>query len=217
MDPDRPPGNGSLEFSVACSPVSSQAWARAKSKLRNKIEEVTRPLRYILFGEVSVEITWMLHERVRLESDESPDVDNILKPILDVLSGKHGIMIDDCQVQSISASWIDWPQEEQELRFRLQFLPHEFLARDGLVFVKVREALCCPVPMQIREKPLMLWVDHLAKAMELKSEVEAEGGFLPARTLVNPVFHRSRIKDHFTVMDIETLKEEAMRKSNGEA
>jgi len=51
---------------------------------------------YLPLGDVKVSIEWTLHEQDPYESDAAPDVDNILKPLLDVLCGPDGILIDDC-------------------------------------------------------------------------------------------------------------------------
>jgi hypothetical protein len=37
----------------------------------------------LLSGDVQVGIEWTLHEEARYEQDAAPDVDNILKPLLD--------------------------------------------------------------------------------------------------------------------------------------
>ena len=61
-------------------------------------------------------IEWTVHEQDRYESDAAPDVDNILKPLLDGLCGPEGVLIDDCQVQAVDCRWIDWTLREQPVR-----------------------------------------------------------------------------------------------------
>lgn len=55
-----------------------------------------------LYPEVTVE--WLLHEERRWDTRgvlRSPDVDNIVKPVVDGFCGPRGVLIDDCRVQSI--------------------------------------------------------------------------------------------------------------------
>src|SRR5207244_5710585 len=50
----------------------------------------------LLTGEVAVEVEWVLHERYRWESGlmlTTPDVDNIVKPLLDALCGPDALLI----------------------------------------------------------------------------------------------------------------------------
>ncbi|MHA7862980.1 RusA family crossover junction endodeoxyribonuclease [Flagellimonas marinaquae] len=98
---DRPPEFGELTLSFSLQPVSLQSSSRKKEFIKNEIRKTTSKLKYLLSGDVKVEIQWILHEQERYESGESPDIDNIIKPILDGISGPNGILIDDCQVQTI--------------------------------------------------------------------------------------------------------------------
>lgn len=63
--------------------------------------------RWLYANEVSLEITLHVDVQTTLETDETADLDNYAKAILDGLKGPDGIMIDDTQVQALAISWID--------------------------------------------------------------------------------------------------------------
>ena len=108
---------------------------RKKQKLKNAILQVIKGATYYLTGEVQIEIEWLVHERERYETDSSPDIDNIVKPMLDALSGLHGILIDDCQVQAVSCHWIDWTRNDHQINLRIKYFPDEWTLKDSLLFV----------------------------------------------------------------------------------
>lgn len=78
LDPKEPPEFGEITFSLPVAPVSQQAASAAKQKLVAEVRKITSPLEYILDGEVQIEIQWLIHERLRWETNASPDVNNIL-------------------------------------------------------------------------------------------------------------------------------------------
>lgn len=63
--------------------------------------------RWLYANEIHLEITLHVDVQTTLETDESADLDNYAKAILDGLKGPNGIMIDDTQVQALTISWID--------------------------------------------------------------------------------------------------------------
>ena len=86
-----PPDNGILEFTVAAAPVAAQTKLKArKAALRDEVRKLFVPLKYLLSGEVHVHIEWVIHEKDRYETDAAPDIDAILKPLLDAMSGPDG-------------------------------------------------------------------------------------------------------------------------------
>src|SRR5689334_14388427 len=98
-----------MTFSVVAEPVSGQAKDRSRrADLKSAIGRLLKPIQYLLSGEVRLSIEWVIHEKERYETDRAPDVDGILKPLLDALTGPDGLIIDDSQVQSVCCSWIDY-------------------------------------------------------------------------------------------------------------
>lgn len=114
-----------------------------KTAIQALIKCFTKSAKFILTGNVSVSITWFLSEQQHYENDAPPDVDNIMKPILDALCGIDGVMIDDTQVTSVDCSWIDWEREDQKLHLEIDFIDDfDIYAKDKLVFVQFFKALC---------------------------------------------------------------------------
>jgi Holliday junction resolvase RusA-like endonuclease len=104
--------SGELVLQLPIEPVSLQASRKKKELITSEIRSVTSEFSFILVEDVQIDILWQIREQDRYESNSSPDVDNILKPILDALCGLSGVLIDDCQVQAISCHWIDWSRSE---------------------------------------------------------------------------------------------------------
>ena len=132
-----PPRDGILEFSVFGKPVSFQSSKSHKDMITRKIQRIVAPVKYILSGDVQFEIQWIVPEKFRYESDSSPDVDNIIKPTLDALVGPKGIMIDDCQVQSVKCYWEDWEKREQQINIKIRFDSDHWLMMEGLKFIHI--------------------------------------------------------------------------------
>jgi hypothetical protein len=157
---------------------------------------------------VTVDIEWMLHESNRWETDASADVDNIVKPLLDALCGPDGVLIDDCQVRSFSSTWMSWDKHEDRVLIRIKYDADHYMPKDGLVFVRIKDALCYPVPREVREKALSVWIGWLRTALASRSVLERlTGEYYPARYLApRGFFHRSRLKG-FAVYTPEELAE----------
>jgi len=210
--PEEPPEFGVIEFKLSLPPVSQQASTHAKKVFISEVREITRPLEYLIDSEVQIDIDWFIHERLRWETDQSPDVDNIIKPLLDALCGPEGILIDDCQVQSIQSSWINWTRQDQELAIRIRFDPDHYLQKRGLSFVRMKDALCYPVPAEIREKgALQTWLNSIEQMLLARCTMASlTGTYYPARYLLPPgLIHRSRVNG-FPVHDLAALRAQSI-------
>jgi len=196
LDPDAPPEFGELEIVLPVPAVSRQANSAAKQSITELVRSFTKPLRYLLDGQVSVDIEWTLHERSRWETDASADVDNIVKPLLDALCGPDGILIDDCQVRSFSSTWLSWVKEADQVAIRIKYEADHYLPKDGLVFVRIQGALCYPVPREIRQKnATSVWLSALETALQAREGLEKlTQSYYPARHVLPSGFiHRSRL------------------------
>lgn len=206
LDPKQPPEFGEIEFSLNVPAVSRQATVRAKQELIALVRTFTRPLEYVLDDDVTVDIEWTLHESSRWETDASADMDNIIKPLLDALCGPEGILIDDCQVRSFSATWMSWMKQADLVTIRIKYDADHYMPKDGLIFVRIQDALCYPVPKEVREKALTVWITWLKTAVASRHVLEKlTGEYYPARYLApRGFFHRTRIKG-FPVYSPEEL------------
>lgn len=87
-------------------PVPYGNGAAQRGEFREAIQaELTN--QWLYANEIHLEITLHVDVQTTLETDETADLDNYAKAILDGLKGPRGIMIDDTQVQSLAISWID--------------------------------------------------------------------------------------------------------------
>lgn len=207
FDPTMPPEFGEIEFVLPVPAVSRQANAIAKKRITDLVRAQTRPLQYLLDDDVTVDIEWMLHESNRWETDTSADVDNIVKPLLDALCGPDGILIDDCQVRSFSSTWMSWDNHEDRVLIRIKYDAEHYMPKDGLVFVRIKDALCYPVPKEVRENALPQWLSWLLTALATRSSLEQlTGEYYPARFYApRGFFHRSRLRG-FSVYTPEELQ-----------
>src|SRR6266699_559454 len=142
---EEPPSPGRLTFHVEGPPVSQQSRRAEKDAFAAAVREQMGDFGFLLSGDVKVGIEWTLHEQDRYESDAAPDVDNILKPLLDALCGPQGVLIDDCQVQSVDCRWLDWPIREQRVEITIDFLADEWISKDDLCFVHLGSSIYFPI------------------------------------------------------------------------
>lgn len=211
-----PPKFGELQIQIDLAAVSVQSKAEAKRLLAAAIRSETHPLEYILTGDVSVDIEWLVHERTRYESDASPDVDNVVKPTLDAFAGPEGLIIDDCQIQSLSVSWIDWTAGEQQLRITFRYSPDEWTSRAGLRFVQLGGALCLPVADGLPND--MLSIVLYERALVTAQRLDALCGKYYLSRAVLPVqrlFHRTRLHG-FPVLSLSELRAALREARNAE-
>ncbi|KMO42060.1 hypothetical protein VQ02_04200 [Methylobacterium variabile] len=98
---------------------------------------------WLYANEIQLEITLHLDVQTVLETDQTADLDNYAKAILDALKGPKGIMIDDTQVQSLSISWIDG-YGDPSFEIAARGSPDEFVLK----------------PQEFYEMPDKLWYPH---------------------------------------------------------
>lgn len=114
------------------------------AKLKAFREKVQSELRkeFLYSNEVSLTITLYLDVQSVLETDETADLDNYAKSLLDALKGDNGLLIDDNQVQALSISWIDSAETCFEVEIR--GAPDDFVLK----------------PLKLYEMPDGLWYPH---------------------------------------------------------
>ena len=83
--------------------VSLQASGYRKSDLQAKIRPAVELQSYVFTGAIEVEVVCYYSVDYFYEHGHRPDIDNVVKPILDSLKGTGGILIDDTQVERIES------------------------------------------------------------------------------------------------------------------
>lgn len=200
---DGPPVGGELLLTIPTAPVTIQARAEAKAAFRDSVRRLTREVPYIVTCDVQVEVQWLVHERLRYESDTTPDIDNILKPMIDGLCGPAGVLADDCQLQSLSCHWIDWTSEEQRVEIRIRMLGQEWVSKRGIEFVQFDSGICYPIETNLPAEVTLSLLRRLSSMVETRRKFVEEGIDYSSARVVLPVqrpFHRSRIHGFTTRM-----------------
>ncbi|HEY1759655.1 MAG TPA: RusA family crossover junction endodeoxyribonuclease [Bryobacteraceae bacterium] len=206
-----PPPFGEIQLAILAPPVSQQARRTEKDKFANLIRSQIGQCQFLLAGDVAVDIEWLVHEQRRYESDEAPDVDNILKPLLDTLCGPEGLMIDDCQVQAVACRWIDSASREEEcIQIRLRFEPDEWLSKRAFCLVHLGKGLCFPLNRNAQPGAVLLLVDQIEAMLTTRNKLIERGkDYYTAKGVmsVQRLFHRSRV-GRFTVIELDSLRAE---------
>lgn len=90
---------------------------------------------WICAGQVNLQLLWHLHETERQETDKTGDMDNITKPIIEALTGRDGLLIDDSQGGSMHTFWNSRNHETEKdiLQISLEFNDDECLRKEDLI------------------------------------------------------------------------------------
>jgi len=206
-----PPLSGEIELTILAPPASQQSRRSEKERFGDLIRSQLGQCQFLLLGDVVADIEWLVHEQRRYESNEAPDVDNILKPLLDTLCGPQGLIVDDCQIQAVSCRWIDSPSPDNEcVQIRLRFRPDEWLSKSGFCFVHLGKGLCFPTTRNAQPRAVLFIVEQVNvmlatrnKLIELGADYYTANGVMS----VQRVFHRSRV-GRFDVIEIDSLRAE---------
>ena len=204
---ETPPEFGSLQFGVELAPVSLQASSKRRRTVRESVSAAVRQVQYLLSGDVQVEIEWLIHERDRYESDSAPDVDNIIKPMLDGICGPNGLLIDDCQVQAVDCRWIDCTGNQKVL-FRFRFVPNEWVPKASLVFVHIGGNLYIPLNRSTPPEVQLFIIDQWDRMVAVRNQIEdLTGDYFAARATmpIQRPFHKSRLQK-FTLLESQEIR-----------
>ncbi|WP_010517483.1 RusA family crossover junction endodeoxyribonuclease [Croceivirga radicis] len=208
---DVPPEFGELTMSFELEPVSLQSNSTKREFVKSEIRKTTQKLNYLLSGDVKVEIQWLLHEKERYESPDSPDMDNIIKPILDGLCGPNGVLIDDCQVQTVGSHWIDWNKKEHRINIYIRYIADDYISKADLVFVNMGNNLFMPFNKSVPKKANKILLEHIKRGFDLKNElIDKNVNYYQVKmfTSVQRAFHKSRIYVDFMTLEFDEFKTE---------
>lgn len=149
-----------VEVTGYVPPLSLQAAAQRKRPYMAALREaVSNATTMVMTGDVKIEIDWYIDQHDRYSTNKVADIDNIVKPILDSVSGCGGILVDDGQVQAIDVRWLDKLNVKENFRVRFEPLPYEgMVERDSLGFAEFSSTQCYPIQtsMDVRARTLIL-------------------------------------------------------------
>lgn len=186
-----------FEIEAKVRVVSSQASSSAKALLRDAIRSLTRQCPSLLTCDVQIDIRWWAPLRDRYESDSSADVDNIIKPIIDAISGTEGILINDCQLQSISSYWVT-AQEDHSIDITVKPFDLLLILKRNIVFVESLPRLYFPFDDGLPSRFNIELLDMLTQTVEHRRSMEAMGYDYTTINYMMPqqrFFHRTRVSD----------------------
>ena len=193
---------GELTIQLERGPVSQQSARARKDEMATALRASFDKYQFYLTGEIQLELEWLIHARVRYESDRAADVDNILKPTLDALTGPDGIMIDDCQIQAVTSAWMDWTLDSERLTLRFRHGPDDYIPRSALAFVDIGWNLFMPVNTDLTLEARQIMAEAISAAVSSRDRlVELGADYYSSRSLMpmQRVFHRSRIDRGFRI------------------
>jgi Holliday junction resolvase RusA-like endonuclease len=129
------------------APVSLQASGIRRSQFKKAVSAVIeRDTSGVFTADVRIEFEWYISVENRYETHLVSDLDNVLKPLIDAISGPNRLMIDDNQVQNISAAWMDARIDNISFELRISNVDSRPLVpRAGLYFSEVAPGLCLPL------------------------------------------------------------------------
>lgn len=135
-------GNWQYRFDFA--PVSYAAGGVKRAAFREAIQAELKN-KFFYTNEVRLDIVLHLDVQTVLETDETADVDNYAKAILDGLKGPNGILLDDTQVQALTIHWLDSDGRDRTyFEVSISASPDEFMLK----------------PVEFYEMPDGLWYPH---------------------------------------------------------
>lgn len=213
---NEPPEYGEIILSFSLEPVSLQSSSEKRNFVKSEIRKKTKFIKYLLSGDVKVEIQWLLHEQQRYESANSPDMDNIIKPKLDGLSGPKGILIDDCQVQTVGSHWIDWTKQEHQINIYIRYISDDYVKKDGLIFTNMGNNLYMPFNSntpKFANKIILKQLEKMASSKNQDLEKTVDYYLAKKFNSIQRVFHKSRIFGEFITVELDDFKNE-LNKTN---
>ena len=209
MFDNEPPKFGEISFTINRKPISLQSKPYRKEEFKRYVHEIIKSSTYLFSGDVQVDIIWHIHEENRYEESSAIDTDNIIKPLLDAISGTEGLLIDDTQVQSISCHWLDnYDKENEYLEVTIKSLPDDFILKKDLLFIEYSKHLCLPFKKNWEIKFQKTIVYHWETMLNMRDELIEKGlsyyeskGVMP----IQRVFHKSKLTD-FEIISLEEIK-----------
>ncbi len=198
------------------APISYAAGGVKRAAFRDAVQAELKN-KFFYSSEVRLDIVLHLDVQTVLETDETADVDNYAKAILDGLKGPSGILFDDTQVQALTVYWLDsYGRDRTYFEVSVSSSPDDFLLKP-VEFYEMPDGLWYPCGRR-------MWSDgghedqsdrnHYAGLLilEMMSSVKRKGRDLFRKSGMDRLrayqksmyvsssargFHRSRIDDGF--------------------
>jgi len=198
-----------VQIELASLPVSIQAKKARRDLINSEVLNITSKIPILFSGDVGVTIELRLSEQKRYESDRSADIDNVVKPILDALTGPDGVMIDDNQVQNVQCYWVQHLEAPNAI-VKIDNRMRDYVYKDRLVFVHMGKQLYFPLNGFLPTKLVSGMLDMLQTYRDIRVELEGAGADYHTVRYAMPVqryFHKTRLCKFRCVEFAEARKE----------
>jgi len=193
--------------------VSSQSRKQRQRDLCALIQGELSKYQWLISGSVNLELAWYLSALERQETDKVGDIDNITKPIIDSLTGKNGVLIDDAQIGSLHTFWMSRNTQipDNLVKLKISFNNDECIEKNNLIFIQYAEAVCIPFNIDFSDiKNMMaalIIIKARAKQRGAAKKINALGGNYDHYLVCSSWdVHRTRING-FDSQDIYQLSE----------
>lgn len=135
--------HGTVKFTAHIKPVSTQNNGEQRRAFRKELQKITCNSAFIVTGTCWVAIDYYCQHVKREKNPGVYDIDNIVKPILDGLVGKDGLIIDDVIVNRVLVNWIDTPHDDH-FEVEIEYPDLLYMRKTGLIFLKSASGWCFP-------------------------------------------------------------------------
>ncbi len=190
---------GEIQLELNLEPISQGSSSKQKSKLRIALKNLCQHYKFLLSGDVQIEIQWMVNQQYRYEYHKAPDIDNIIKPLLDSMCGKEGLIIDDTQVQYIGSYWMDWVNQNHQLKITVKYLADDYVLKSNLIFIEFDKGLCLPINRINSNEATIIIIEALQSMIEKRKVFDQMGLAYHSSRMVLPTqrfFHRNKLTDY---------------------
>jgi Holliday junction resolvase RusA-like endonuclease len=196
----KPPLDGIISLKIFKEPISLQTKGNKRKELKKIILESLEKIEFCIASDVAVEIIWIINEWERIKSSSTPDVDNIIKPILDAISGIDGILIDDSQIKEVNCKWEHSDFVDVYLMIKIKMLGKAYFKRNDIFFLEYDDKICIPFDRSNKKANNITLANFYQEMLTNYSHFKTNNRthnqskfFLPPFKL----YHRSKISQNF--------------------
>lgn len=194
--------NSLIQFRVDMKPISIQNKNESKKRFKEEIQKITVNSKYIITNICWIAIDYYCKHIHRFKNPGVYDIDNIVKPILDSLVGKNGLLVDDVIASRVIVNWMD-TQHEDFFEINIEYPILSYIKKSDLIFIKSNSGWCFPAYSRINQEDK----DVIQHYFKLWDSIENEDDYyhasfdLPMQRFI----YFNKIKDRgYTFIDLES-------------
>lgn len=181
-----------IHFNINTVPVSVQNKSKKKKVFKKEIKKIVSKSEYIITSTVWIHIDYYCSHFKRFKNPGMYDIDNIIKPIIDALTGIDGILIDDIIIDRITVNWID--SENERIEITASYPDWLFMKKEELIFLKSKSNWCFPISRKIKEeiKKLLCMYINIWNSIQSENDYYKNVASIPIQNFI----HYSKIKNN---------------------